>query len=508
MGNILNNNHSVMELKLSESDYWDFTLSKENDLIERLDGTNLYDQNLINCIDINNPNCVGDEYINSLESYKWPSSVNYGLELKNSGFNFVDNGRILFDIDSISQDEFVSLLTGTTFSLPSGDTKLYLYPVSGNTKDYLYDYSYVIENNVKSLRLDGGFYQGIFKSGDDYEIVPDFISDEMTFEFILKPDFSKIITGNTLNNKYPDNKGLFFYLGVKSEEKFIYDYNKNFDKYQISKNNQVSIIDDSFTLKTDDGFDVKNYNLYDIETDNLHLLLNRTGSGMTHKDYDPNVEYHVTGNTFENVNLYPYLNRTSTGYTASNMNSISGMTKEYDFVNDLINNEIGFRIKDDGSIGYRLIGESCEDDYNIIEEYSNPDIIKDGEVSILTIRFIMSEYSDCKSDRIFKINFYVNGKLIFVSKELKELDFRPFNDRLVKQENLPFSISIGGGTQGLCDMISLNSNYNTQYLLPIEKYFAGSFIGNIYKFRIFYGKMDYSKIFNNFLHENKNNTWQ
>ena len=90
-----------------------------------------------------------------------------------------------------------------------------------------------------------------------------------------------------------------------------------------------------------------------------------------------------------------------------------------------------------------------------------------------------------------------------LSKTLNNLFLKELNDRPEKQEGVSYNISIGGGSQGLCDMIGFNNNYNTQYLLPIEKYFAGSLIGDIYKFRIYYGKTDYSKILNNYIYDNK-----
>ena len=76
---------------------------------------------------------------------------------------------------------------------------------------------------------------------------------------------------------------------------------------------------------------------------------------------------------------------------------------------------------------------------------------------------------------------------------------KELNDLPEKQEGVPFNISLGGGSQGLCDMIGFDDNFSTRYLLPIEKYFAGTFIGNVYKFKIYYGKMDYTKIYNNYI---------
>ena len=93
-----------------------------------------------------------------------------------------------------------------------------------------------------------------------------------------------------------------------------------------------------------------------------------------------------------------------------------------------------------------------------------------------------------------KIYFYVNGFLVLVSKELNEFDFRRLNDVYQKQEGVPYSISLGGGTQGLLETILPNYYYWSNYLLPIEKHFCGSFIGDIQYFKIFNGYCNFSTI--------------
>ena len=47
----------------------------------------------------------------------------------------------------------------------------------------------------------------------------------------------------------------------------------------------------------------------------------------------------------------------------------------------------------------------------------------------------------------------MNGKLVLISKELPTFNFRELNDTPDKQEGVPFNISVGGGTQGLSDVI-------------------------------------------------------
>jgi hypothetical protein len=531
MANITNNNFSKLDLKISKSEFWDFILSKEKDPCMVLDGSFLYDDMLISHIDLNDSRCIVDSSLYSTTDYKWSDSINNGLSLYNFGFTGIDNGMILFDKDNITPSKFCQLVTGVTivtgetsgttgttyvtgttllpsFTIPIGDTRLVLNMVSGNTKDYIYPFSFVTDINGNHIKLEGGFYQGFFKSGDEYSVLPDQIQDEISFEFILKPDFITIPQPGTLNYKHPNNKGIFFYMGVRSENKFWYDYFKQ-DIYDVSKTGQTSPLDltTGLTLHTNDGFQINYQNIYDIPTDNKYLLFNRTPSGHVVSSFNTNDDYHITGKTQENLNYYLYMNRTETGYTASNVNDLTGLTKPYTMIDDIVNNNIAFRIKDDGSIGYRMINKNCtgETGYSIDEEYSSVNVVRDSELTFINVRVIMGDYSQCgDANRTFKLWFYVNGKLVFVSKELPELILRALSDRSEKQETIPYNISFGGGSQGLSDMIGFNTGYSTQFLFPIEQNFAGSFIGTIYKFKIYYGKMDYSKIRNNFTYQYNN----
>lgn len=519
MANITNNNFNALDLRVSKSEYWDFILSKQKDPSIILDGSFFYDDNLISYIDINDDRCVSGNSIYSTFDYRWDNSFNNGLSLLNSGFNNIDNGNIIFDKNNISPDEFGALVTGSSVFVNSGDTRLFLKMISGNTNDYKYPISYISDANGNYIQLEGGFYQGFFKSGNNYSILPDKIQNEISFEFVLKPDFLSLPQAGTLNYKYPENKGIFFYLGLRSENKFWYEYFKTDEtKYSVSKTGQTTPITyfisgttgdtTGQTLCTTDGFPTNAQNVYDIQTDNKYLLFNRTKYGYTASNFDENKEYHVTGQTKENLNYYLNFNRTSTGHTANDVDkgALSGLTKPYEIINDVIDNAIAFRLKDDGSIGYRTINSNCSGDTDFIinEEYSKPNVIRDNEMCFINVRLIMNNASDCgDSNRLFKLWFYVNGRLVFVSKDISELNLREINDTNEKQETIPYNISIGGGSQGLCDMIGFNTGSSTQYLFPIENYFGGSLIGSIYKFRTYYGKMDYSKIKNNYEFESQ-----
>lgn len=73
--------------------------------------------------------------------------------------------------------------------------------------------------------LYGGFYQGFYKLfGYDYEVLPTRFPKGWTVEMTLKPRFENDYLPpsgqTTLNDFYPDNSGIFFYMGTRAENKF------------------------------------------------------------------------------------------------------------------------------------------------------------------------------------------------------------------------------------------------------------------------------------------------
>lgn len=204
------------------------------------------------------------------------------------------------------------------------------------------------------------------------------------------------------------------------------------------------------------------------------------------------------------------MNRTKTGYTVNTIEKLmKGKNNIYNIMPDLYYNALAFRIKDDGSIGYRYLVMDCEheNNMNIIEEYSKSNIIKNDIWNVINIRIKLIPHLSHKCDnkkRKMKLYFYVNGNLVFVSSEIIALNLHRLNDLYEKQETVPYNISIGGGSQGLCDMIMLNYYSLPEYILPIEENFAGTFIGRFKSFKFYDCMMDYQKVYNNFKFEKTN----
>ena len=107
--------------------------------------------------------------------------------------------------------------------------------------------------------------------------------------------------------------------------------------------------------------------------------------------------------------------------------------------------------------------------YKIKEGYSKNNIIPNDKWCVIHVK-IYAQYET------MQLRFYVNGNLVFVTDPMPKLNLRALDDVMEKQETVPFNISIGGGTQGLCDVILPNYMIEPYRVYPLEKHFAGTFI--------------------------------
>ena len=133
MSNILNHNRDIFELKLNNSEYYDFHLNLD---LDSGDITN--DNCLISYIDTNKPECI-DTNTNELVSVsgiEWEYSVNKGVTLNNIGLTGMDCGLIQFDKDVITKEEFLDLYTKSQLVIDADDKRLHFNKVNGNNKLY------------------------------------------------------------------------------------------------------------------------------------------------------------------------------------------------------------------------------------------------------------------------------------------------------------------------------------------------------------------------------------
>ena len=344
------------------------------------------------------------------------------------------------------------------------------------------------------MKLSGGWYQGFFQTGNgcDYKVLPSKLdNDGWEMQFILKPE-NKVFstTKPTLNDIYPENKGIFLYIGTRAENKWYKYYN---DKNEDTSLTFTNVVDNN-GVQEDIKHDIKN-DIIKFKTDNKFIFYNRTKNGVTTKTENPPESIDIIMNKYrvsDSENYFILMNRAKSGYTTKTISNYetSHPISHYDLVKDLIDNALSFQIKEDGSVGYKYLVRNCEseNEYEILNEWSYPNLINLGEWVTIDVRFRPIE------NKFMRLMFYINGKLVLYSKELPVLNLRQLDDIYEKQEGVPYNISIGGGTQGLCDVVYDDKDKLSETVLFLEKEFGGSFIGLFKSFKFFTCDKNYNDI--------------
>lgn len=301
---------------------------------------------------------------------------------------------------------------------------------------------------------------------------------------------TEVCCGEYLSDKYVNDD----YINNDNNccDKYVKDEYYN-DEMQINENEE---------FKTSHGYNFSQPNITEIKTDNKFITFHHGEGGFTINNWDKNAEYIISDIKIpEQENYFLLFNHTKNGYTIKNIDLYEKeQSKKYDVLDDIFKNALAFQIKDNGSIGYKYLVRDCETDnkwYKIETEFSHENIIKKHEWIIVHIT--ISKIGHNK----MKLLFYINGKLCLVSKELPMIDLKALNDLYDKQQSVPFNISLGGGTQGLCDVIYLNYRKIPEYVLPLEKEFAGSFVGYFASFKMYNCSLNLNEIIENYHFESK-----
>lgn len=572
MSNFLRHNKGRLKFSVNREDYWDFQLSNDG-----ISGGNYSDKEscVATVIDIDNPNCVWFDEIYSDDEKVWKNAVNSGVTLNNFGYTSVDNGKTLYKKDRITNREFLNIFTNTHYNIKEGDKRLTLSKVGGNHGIYNYPCEIVqLEDKIFAAQLNGGWYQGFFccNDGTKYKVLPTEIGVGWTLDFVLnKCNFQD--KGHTLNDVYPDNKGIFFYIGTRAENKWAPELNVNIGKStnggcsltaeyvdnqygktdKLNNTNYISktefgdvyswafndeyimpdtndrssgikdeyiksencdkceyyttdeyisedvVIGEDAPMETSGGYDMRNPNLELLKTDNKFLIFDRTCDGQTARKWDEeNTEVVLVGTKPPKMeNYFLLFDRTCDGYTTKNIDEkIKEANNHYDIMKDIYRNAFALQIKDDGSIGYKFLVKDCESENNehkILSEFSCSGLIKEDvwhdikvkiePIAIKNIGLTNGCLTMKPASEKMRVRIYVDSKLVLYSKELPILNLRRLDDLDEKQEGVPFNISLGGGTQGLAEVVYLNYMEEPHNAYPLEKEFSGSFIGYMKRFK-------------------------
>ena len=545
MTNLKNYNFSGIDCRLDNSEYYDFYLN--TDALTNYGNPSYLVDNLISSFAFSAYSTNISEIISDVS---WVSATTSSFTAYTYGLTGLDNGAIGYipEIDDYAHTGLTSILTGSTLIGVSGNSALILNQVSGYSGNYVYPLELVTTtaSTGNYVRFCGGFYQGYYKlDGYDYEVLPNRYQDGWTIDTWLMTG-STCSSGNTLNDTYPNNKGFFFYIGTRAENKFWNVFTGNtlnpcttgtttgfcttIKETDVDINN-IMIDGSGTTISVPlspppiDVTQIRNNFLLFGRSDGI-LCGNqpsKDGYGQIRADryFDRNQIFYsriVREETTNFLNPFLIFGR-SDGVLCGNQPSedgygqvradrnFSGMTTpvlELDKDNDLINNALGFRITDEGKIGYKLLNLSADcKSVEVIEEYSEFPVITGNTWAYIAVKWVNNDsYNKCElannKARKGKFKFYVNSMLVFVSQELDELIFKRLDDLSEKQVAVPYNISIGGGSQGLLESMTFDGQDPNDLGLIIEENFAGSFIGSISSFNIYDKKLSWCEIKNNY----------
>lgn len=495
MENILNHNRNVIYTVLDNSEYWDFHLRRDN-----ADG-GLYcggiaKDGLYAYIDASNKDSItfdGEKLVSiaSNDSYIYPDAINKGITLNNIGLTGMDNGMILFDKDTITKEEFLNLYTNSQLEIKNTDgTSLTMFPVDGNNKRYRYDIEYSDEE--QAFNLNGGFLQNFFKSGDDcqYQILPDTFSGGISMEFVVKPkDKSGSDSGSDALPSIGEATGAnnyLFYIGTRAENKFARYYNGT----------------DDTKVTTASGIPLYQDNLTSFETDNKYLIFDRSCDGMIASKWEEGTTAKITiEDKGIDGNYFTVFNRSCDGLLAKDVDSVIDKRVDYDINKDLYRNAFGIYVGNNGTVGYRYLVQDCEgsDDYKMEGAESRENVVMKDKWNVIHLKVITNVLEN-KQKETMRLLLFVNGQLVLVSKALPMLNLRMLKDNPEKQEGVAYNISLGGGSQGLMDVVydDFLDGHTDFGFGTIGKEFGGSFNGYFRSFK-FYGRaLTYNEILCNY----------
>jgi len=432
-------------------------------------------------------------------------------QLCDIGLTGIDNGLV-----QNMSGETIEITTGLytnisdKFSRYKYDRRMKLHPITGftTTENRLWnDNSYTYDLNYQNVggdigyvaNLQGGFFQGFYKiPGYDYQVFPQRVPLGWTAEFMLKYRWTGDTSGG-LNNRYPDNKGTFFYMGARAENKF-YHYADGSPKQDTGYTRVTSGLTCMHTcgcassantssqclqVYQPSGGTITNCTcgcacdctttaqypekdpLYDEVSNALSLRLSGdTGSprlcvktyritgGCEHSGTCLTGLTYVTGTSLTEWCSTRGIFDDCSGTTYQNVEhwvQIDAVFQRYEWLDkcDLYDKGgLGLLVKD---VYYATIeGRSV----TLIE----PPITHEAKYDPASTEVVTftDMWTEEQKYRLGTLKFYVNGKLFMVTENFEEIIPRLLNTPKEKQIGVGYNISIGGGTQGLHDNLTFS----------------------------------------------------
>jgi len=460
--------------------------------------------------------CTFDDDTIVSENYWNPTNTDPNFcpittELCDVGLTGIDNGLV-----KNMSGETIEITTGLytsesdKFSRYKYDRRMKMHPITGfttsenrlwNDNSYNYNMSYTTDGGSVGYfaRLNGGFFQGFYKlPGYDYQIFPQRVSLGWTAEFMLRYRW----TGDTsvgLNARYPDNKGTFFYMGARAENKF-YHYADGEPKQDTGYTRVTSGLtcmhtcgcastantsSECLQVYQPSGGTITHCNcgcpcnceshakypekdpLYDGVSNALSLRLSGdTGSPrLCVKTYRITGGCEHSGTCLTGLTYHTGTSVTEWCSTRGIFDDCSGTT--YPNVEHWVQIDAVFQRKewfdtcdlyDKGGIGLLVKDVYFATIENRSVTLVEPPITHDPgfippSTEVVTFNDMWTEE---QKYRLGTLKFYVNGKLFLVAENFEEIIPRLVNAEKEKQIGVGYNISVGGGTQGLHDNLTFS----------------------------------------------------
>ena len=460
--------------------------------------------------------CTFDDNVIVSENYWNPDDIDPNFcpivtDLCDVGLTGIDNGLV-----KKMSGETIQITTGLytnnsdKYSRYKYDRRMKLHPITGftttqnrlwNDDSYSYDLNYATDGGDVGYfaRLNGGFFQGFYKiPGYDYQIFPQRVPLGWTAEFMLRYRW----TGDTsvgLNNRYPNNKGMFFYMGSRAENKF-YHYADGSPKQDTgytrvtsgltcmhtcgcsSSANTASTCLEVYQIS---GGTSKNCScgcncecqvnaqypekdpLYDGVSNGLSLRLSgdtgnprlciktytitggceTTGTcqtGLTYHTGTSVTEWCSTRGIFDDCKNTPYIN-------LEHWVQIDAVFQRNQWLDTC-------DLYEKGGLGLLVdtiyTATPANNSVSLIEPPLTHELPYDpATTEIVTFN---DNWTEEKKYRLGTLKIFVNGKLFMVGENFEEIIPRLLNVEREKQIGVGYNISLGGGTQGLKDNLTFS----------------------------------------------------
>jgi hypothetical protein len=436
------------------------------------------------------------------------------------GLTGIDNG-LISGMTGNSISYTMGLLTGNSmFDRYSYDRRFKMFQVKSNVRElgsYFSGITAATDYGVVSFdeypygryhELYGSFYQGFYKLfGYDYEVLPTRFHKGWSVEMLLRPrvsnDYLPTVGETTLNEYYPNNKNIFFYMGTRAEDKFYHpaDYQltgtssgytpvtqTSKDLETCACSNTAITNSDCITVYPKTGqTEIHKINYFEkpkvvceMVTDPIHNPLDDSMSNalaimFSGNPLNPNIcarVLKITGDCTTSGSCFDTGQTYTSGYTIETYCSTSRI---YDSCTGTTWVEYPHWVQVDISFERNMYLDECDLYWrggignlthsaytasmasNSISLVRPPVTHYDLPEEQIEIVSLDREWIDDLYYRLGKLTIYVNGKKFFVIDNFEEVIPRPLNERKERQVGVPFNISWGGGTQGLHENLVLSA---------------------------------------------------